>query len=112
MTLASRPRASYVICHASVAPLICSFIAVMRPSASRAMGLPTPAEQDERVALGHEDLLDRIGAEVARGRIEVVECLAQGAHTERLLAVHVAVRAVISRAADRGLQDESVRLGR
>ena len=66
--------------------------------------------QDERVAVCDEDLLD-VRPEGARAGLEVLERLAEVAHAERLRAVHVAVRAVVPRAADRRLDDVRVGLG-
>src|ERR1019366_1654618 len=81
-----------------------------RPLEDRA---PVVHRQHQRVAVGHEHLLDRldVGAEVTRGGVEIVQRVAQVADAERLFPVHVAVRAVVPRAADRGLQDVRVRLG-
>src|SRR5262249_22072027 len=61
----------------------------------------------ERVAVGNEHLLD-IAVGQARGP-DVGQRLVERANPELLVPVHVSVRAVVPRAANRGLQD--VRVG-
>ena len=68
---------------------------------------PVIHREDERVAVRDEELLDLVADRRARA-IEILERLRELAHAERLVAVHVAIRAVVPRAADRGLQDQRV----
>ncbi|MFN9940484.1 MAG: hypothetical protein ACK56I_13510, partial [bacterium] len=72
---------------------------------------PVVHRHAERVAIGHEQLLDP-RPEAARREVEVLEQLRQRPQREDgLVAVHRAVGAVVPRAADRGLQDEGVGFG-
>jgi hypothetical protein len=74
--------------------------------------LPVIHRQDQRVAVGDEHLVDPVAGGAA-GAGEVGQRLGQRPHREpRLVAVHVAVGAVVPRAADRRLDDQRVGLGR
>ena len=72
---------------------------------------PVIHRQHQRVAVGDEDLVDRVARD-ARGFAQVLQRLGEVAHAELLAAVHVAVHALVPRAADGRLQDVAVRLRR
>jgi hypothetical protein len=71
---------------------------------------PVVEREHERVAVGDEELLDARAREPRR-LLQIRERLVEVADPEALVPVHVAVGAVVVRAADRRLEDEGVVLG-